>query len=223
MVIARFPPLEFADRSGLIAVGGDFEVESLLLAYRSGIFPWPIPDYPMAWFAPPKRAVLEFSHYRPSRSFLKWLKRTPLTVTFDAAFPDTMRSCAVAHTRPGESAESSTWIVPEMIAAYTELHAQGFAHSCEVWRDDVQVGGVYGVSIGGMFAAESMFYRVDNASKLALHSLVEHLARAGLTWIDVQVLNPFTESLGAMNVTRGKFMGLLSEALKKPQIEFPSA
>lgn len=222
MVIARFPPLEFADKSGLIAVGGDFEVPSLLLAYRSGIFPWPIPDYPLAWFAPPRRAVLSFDAYHPSRSFLRWLRHNTFSVSFDVAFAETMRGCAAGHTKPGEPVEMSTWITPEMIAAYTELHRAGFAHSCEVWDGEELVGGVYGIAIGGMFAAESMFFRKDNASKLALHSLVSHLQSVGLTWIDVQVLNPFTKSLGAAEVTRHRFMGMLTKALEKPSIPFTS-
>lgn len=220
MVIQRFPPLQNADRSGLLAVGGDFEVPSLLLAYSSGIFPWPIPDYPFAWFAPPKRAIIDFENYRPSKSFQRWLRKNPYTITFNTAFADTMRSCSTGHVKPGEDPKSSIWITPQMIAAYTELHHAGFAHSCEIWDQETLVGGIYGISLGGMFAAESMFHIKDNASKLALHALIAHLKKAGLTWIDVQVINPFTESLGATEITRNRFMALLEKALKQPKIEF---
>ncbi len=220
MVIQRFPPLEDADRSGLLAVGGDFEVESLLLAYSSGIFPWPIPDYPFAWFAPPKRAIIEFDNYRPSKSFQRWLRKSPYTITFDTAFADTMRACSAGHIKPDDDPESSVWITPQMIAAYSELHKAGFAHSCEIWDQHELVGGIYGISLGGMFAAESMFHKRDNASKLALHALITHLQKSGLTWIDVQVINPFTKTLGATEITRNRFMALLAAALDKPRIEF---
>jgi len=222
MTIIEFPPVSSADRSGLIAIGGDFEVESLVLAYSSGIFPWPSPDYPLAWFAPPRRAIIEFENYHESKSFLRWLKNTEFTVTCNTAFASTMRCCAGGHVKPGETAEESTWITAEMISAYTELHNAGVAHSCEVWEGDNLVGGVYGISIGAMFAAESMFHRRDNASKLALHSLVAHLKVCGVSWIDVQVINAFTKSLGATEIKRDKFMQMLNEAINKPALKFPN-
>jgi len=203
-----FPPVEFADEEGLIAVGGDLSVDRLLEAYRGGIFPWPIEDYPLLWFAPPERAILAFDDFHVSRSLRKQMQNTEYVVTIDAAFDDVLGACAA----PREY-ESGTWILPPMIAAYNRLHRAGWAHSVEVWMDNELAGGLYGMAIGGYFAGESMFHRCSGASKIALVHLVEHLKNRGAKWIDVQMPTPLFESFGARCVARDGFMKMLDEAL----------
>ncbi len=211
MAIASFPPIEEADRDGLLAIGGDLEVSSLILAYSQGIFPWPLDEQTLAWFAPRKRAVLFLSDLHISKSLAREMRKTPFSYSVDKAFREVISGCAQAENRKGQH---GTWITEEMISAYEQLFYSGYAHSIEVWNDDTLAGGVYGVSLGGLFAAESMYYTEPNASKLALIQLTHQLKAAGVTWMDVQVLNPFTEKLGARNIARGDYMKLLAEALK---------
>src|SRR5262245_40590308 len=164
MPVARFPDPSTADEQGLVAIGGDLHPDTLLLAYRSGIFPWPVADLPMLWFSPPQRAVLEFDALHLSRSLQRVLRSHPFRLTVDRAFAGVIRGCAEA-PRPGQD---GTWITPPMTSAYIRLHRLGIAHSAEAWLGDELAGGLYGVDVDGVFAAESMFYRVANASKLAL-------------------------------------------------------
>ena len=216
MAIIEFPPVDQADRYGLLAVGGDLEVSSLVLAYRSGIFLWPFDPQLPAWFAPADRAVLFFDTLHVSRSLLRERKRRTWRLTVNRDFRGVISGCAHARNRRGGHA---TWITPAMIDAYTALHQAGFAHSFECYDGETLIGGVYGVSIGAMFAAESMFYLKPNASKLALLHMLETLRAHGLTWLDVQVLNPFTTKLGAINVPRERFQEMLTWAVNRPQIK----
>ena len=212
MAIRAFPPVELADEYGLLAVGGDLEIPSLLLAYRSGIFPWPMRgERRIPWFAPPKRAVLFLNDFSPARSLSRVLGRFELGI--DLSFPQVVRAC-------GESRRDGTWITAEIEAAYNDLHTAGFAHSVESYLDGELVGGVYGVSIGGLFTGESMFYRKSNASKIALWALVEFLKAQGVLWIDCQVMNPHLASLGAVEIPRAEFMPMLSEQLSKDELDF---
>lgn len=215
MVITRFPPVESADRHGLLAVGGDVEVPSLLLAYKSGIFPWPIEEDVLTWFAPPRRALLFLDRFHAPRSLLKMRKREApiLEIRFDHDFETVIRACSELENR---GKQQGTWITQEMIAGYIELHKAGYAHSVECYVGGELRGGLYGVSIGRMFAGESMFYRYPNASKYCLLALVERLVEKGVPWIDCQVMTPFFESLGAVEVSRKEFMRLLSDAIAKP-------
>ncbi len=205
MPILRFPDPRSATPEGIVAVGGDLHPDSLLLAYRQGIFPWPSPGYPLLWFCPPERAVLEFEALHVPRSLRAARRQSGLRFTFDKAFTDVIQSCA-AMARPGQD---GTWITPQIIAAYTRLHQLGIAHSAEAWEGGRLVGGLYGVDVDGAFAAESMFYRAPNASKLALLYLIEHLGKAGLDWIDVQVITPHVERLGARPIPRDEFLDRL--------------
>ena len=159
----RFPSPRLADAEGLVAVGGDLSAARLLLAYRSGIFPWSVE--PVSWWAPDPRAIFEMDGFHVSRSLEKIIRKGVFTITRDRAFRQVMEECAAP--APGRE---STWISPEFIAAYTALHKLGHAHSLECWQDGHLAGGVYGVAIGGFFAAESMFHRASNASKAALIS-----------------------------------------------------
>ena len=185
-----------------MAIGGDLHPETLLAAYRRGIFPWPVPDLPLLWFSPPERAVLEFDHLHIPRSLARIRRRAAFTFTIDQAFPQVIRGCADT-PRPGQT---GTWITPAMVEAYCRLHRLGVAHSVEVWFEERLVGGLYGVDVDGAFAAESMFYRAPNASKLALLYLVDHLRSRGLDWMDIQTMTPHMARLGARVVPREEFL-----------------
>lgn len=212
MAIVAFPPLETADEDGLLAVGGDLEPASLMLAYQSGIFPWPINEGLLAWFAPPERAVVFLEDLHISRSLQRELKRNRFTTEVDTAFHHVISQCAELKNR-GE--QDSTWIIPEMIEAYTTLFEMGIAHSFETYLNGELVGGIYGIQIGRFFAAESSFYRTTNASKVAMVALTQHLQQQGITWFDCQVITPFSESFGAIEIPRPEFMALLAEALSQ--------
>jgi leucyl/phenylalanyl-tRNA--protein transferase len=221
MPIIEFPPIEFADEYGLLAAGGDLEPGSLLLAYRSGIFPWPLSGSKrLFWFAPPERAVVYLKDFHESRSLRKTIRKMKFEFTFNETFSEVMRECSSVSNRPREH---GTWITEQMIEAYSELHKLGFAHSIECWLEGRLVGGIYGVSIGRMFAAESMFYRESDASKACLSLLCRYLLLEGATFLDCQILNPHLETLGAVTIPRDKFMEELRAALQAPSIDFSTS
>jgi leucyl/phenylalanyl-tRNA--protein transferase len=203
----------------IVALGGDLEPETLRQAYRSGVFPWPADDLPLLWFCPRERAILEFARLHVGRSLARARRRSRLRFTIDAAFADVIARCA-AEPRPGQD---GTWITDEMLAAYVELHALGIAHSVEAWDDDRLVGGLYGVDTDGAFAAESMFYHQPYASLLTLLHLVDHLRARGGEWIDIQVMTPHMERLGARVVTRREFLALLQGTRARGLVLFPPA
>ena len=207
-----FPDPEKAHESGVLAVGGDLRPERLLLAYSSGIFPWPAEGYPLLWHAPPERAVVAPSAVRLGRTLRKHLKKQPFEIRLDSAFADVMRCCS-AVPRPGQD---GTWITTEMIEAYSELHKMGFAHSAEAWQDGLLVGGLYGVSLGRAFFGESMFSLADDASKIAFATLCAQLQRWEFAFVDAQVMTPLLDSLGATLVPRRQFGQLLHYALQFP-------
>jgi len=191
--------------AGLVAVGGDLSVPRLLLAYRLGIFPWT--DDPITWWSPDPRAVFELDRVHVSASLARSIRKGRFEITLDRAFREVMEGCAAP--RPGRE---STWITPAFIEAYTELHRQGHAHSVECWREGELAGGLYGVAVGGLFAGESMFHRVRDASKVALVHLTEHLRRRGFALFDIQMLTPVTRQLGAIAVPRGEYLRQLAGA-----------
>ena len=191
----------------IAAVGGDLEPETLLGAYRQGIFPWPVEGLPLLWFCPRERGVLDFGQLHVPRTLARTARRVPFRLTFDAAFDAVILACAET-PRPGQP---GTWITADMLAAYTRLHRLGIAHSVEAWDGEALAGGLYGVEVDGAFAAESMFFRRSNASKLALLHLIEHLRGRGLDWMDIQVLTPHLERLGASTVPRTDFLARLRE------------
>jgi len=209
MAIIEFPPVDSADEDGLLAVGGDLDLESLLLAYQNGIFPWPINDELLAWFSPPTRAIISVDEFHISRSLERELKRGRFTTKIDSAFHQVITRCAQVINR-GE--QDGTWITEEIISAYSELHRLGIAHSFESYLDGELVGGIYGVRVNNFFAAESSFYRKANASKVAMVALYEYLKRDGIPWFDCQVLTPFSESFGAKEISRDEFLRLLNGA-----------
>jgi leucyl/phenylalanyl-tRNA--protein transferase len=189
----------------IVALGGNLEPATLREAYRNGVFPWPAEDLPLLWFCPRERAILEYQHLHVGRSLARARRQTSCTFTLDTAFEDVIQHCA-SEPRPGQD---GTWITDEMIEAYVRLHELGVAHSVEAWRDGRLVGGLYGVDTDGAFSAESMFYHEPWASKLALLHLLDHLASRGLDWIDIQVITPHMERLGARNIARREFLSLL--------------
>jgi len=205
-----FPPPDYADPSGLIAVGGDLSSERLLEAYRVGIFPWYSEDQPILWWSPDPRFVLELDQFKISRSLGKTLRRRVFHVSFDRVFDDVIAACA-AVPREGQS---GTWITPEMQEAYIKLHGLGFAHSVEAWFEGKLVGGLYGVSLGKAFFGESMFHRKPDASKVALAILVENLKKWGFHFIDSQMATEHMNRLGAAEIPRRIFLKRLGSALR---------
>jgi leucyl/phenylalanyl-tRNA--protein transferase len=204
-----FPPAQRASPEGLVAVGGRLSPNWLLDAYRHGIFPWPSNSYePMLWWSPDPRAILPLGGMYVSRRLERRLRSGEFQATCDTAFAEVIAACAA-----GPGREGGTWITPAMIAAYTELHRLGHAHSVEVWREGELAGGVYGLAIGGLFAAESMFYRSRDGSKVALARLVSHLRTRGFQLLDVQQATPHTESLGVVEISRREYLRRLSEAV----------
>jgi len=202
---SAFPPVEQAmqEPNGLLAQGGDLSVARLLDAYRHGIFPWFNPGEPILWWAPDPRMVLLPEEVHVSRSLAKRMRHSNFDVRLDTAFGAVMQACAA--TRRSHAGHSGTWISPEMVAAYTQLHHQGHAHSVEVWENDVLVGGLYGVSIGRMFFGESMFSRQPDASKIALVYLCRQLQRWGFGMIDCQMETAHLSSMGARLIPRSEF------------------
>lgn len=203
-----FPDAARADSEGLLAVGGDLRPERLLLAYDRGIFPWYSEGLPPMWWSPDPRALFEPERLHVSRSMLRELKKQRFLVSFDRAFGRVLREC-------GREREGGTWLLPEMVDAYEGLHALGHAHSVEVWAGDALVGGLYGVRRGGLFAAESMFHRATNASKVAVIAAVRSLFAAGIELFDVQFLTPHLESLGAFEVSRAEYLARLHSVRDK--------
>ncbi len=209
----RFPPAEEADPEGLVGFGGKLSPDWLLDAYRHGIFPWPITDFaaPLAWWSPDPRAVIEFDCFHVSRRLRRTSRGSGFEVTRDVDFAGVIRGCAMS---PGRL--NQTWLTPEMIDAYVRLHELGYAHSVEVWCGQELAGGVYGVALGGLFSAESKFYRVRDASKVALVHLVEHLRTRGYTLVDIQQLTPHTARFGAMTIPRVEYLHRLALAIDLP-------
>jgi len=207
----RFPDVEYAGAEGLLAVGGDLNVERLLAAYRHGIFPWYSEDQPILWWSPDPRAVLLPDKLKISRSLGKTIRKNIFRVTLDQRFAEVIKACA--NTRRGEE-DTGTWITPEMMDAYIELHKSGVAHSVEVWYDDQLVGGLYGIAMGRAYFGESMFSRMTDASKVGFCFLVRQLQKWGYHFIDCQVESAHLTSLGAQPIPRSQFIDMLNEALK---------
>lgn len=195
----RFPdPREF-DRDGLVAIGGDLTAASLRVAYAQGIFPWFELGIPPMWWSPCPRALLDPEHLHVSRSLARTIRRGGFRLTWNQCFERVMREC-------GRRRDGGTWIIPEMVVAYAELHRLGGAHSLEVWAEEELVGGIYGVQVGGLFAAESMFHRRTDASKLALVALVRSVFAAGVRLFDVQFVTDHLRTMGAWSVPRADYL-----------------
>jgi leucyl/phenylalanyl-tRNA--protein transferase len=203
----EFPPVEQAlsDPDGLLAVGGSLSPEILLKAYRHGIFPWYSEGQPILWWSPDPRCVLFPEHLKISRSLKKTLNRKVFTVKQDTAFREVMLNCA----KPRKD-DAGTWITHNMLEAYCRMHALGYAHSIECWQGNELVGGLYGIAIGEMFFGESMFSNKNDASKVALVYLCNHVKPK---LIDVQVYSSHMERMGAEMIPRQKFIQYLNRYL----------
>jgi leucyl/phenylalanyl-tRNA--protein transferase len=208
-----FPPVEKALKSpnGLLCAGGDLTPARILDAYAHGIFPWFSEGDPILWWSPDPRMVLFPGELKVSRSLRKTLERGIYETRFDSAFGRVIAECAA----PREG-QSGTWIVPEMIAAYTALHAMGHVHSVESWQDGELVGGLYGMALGQVFFGESMFSRSPDASKVALVRLVERLSAHGFRLIDCQQATAHLASLGAREIPRAEFAKRVRESIQYP-------
>lgn len=213
MAIVDFPPVDSADEHGLLALGGDLDVDSLLLAYSRGIFPWPISEeYPLAWFSPNPRGILAFEKLHLSKSLRKFLKNNPYEVRFNTNFEQVIMNCAMV----ARADNQGTWITQEIIEGYIRLHKDGYAYSVETYLDGTLVGGVYGVCINRFYSGESMFHKADNASKVALVALLYSLNQQDIGWLDTQMVTPVVESLGGMEVPRETYLKMLEVAIKRP-------
>lgn len=205
----QFPHPSLADEDGLLAIGGDLSTERLLLAYRSGIFPWFSGEIPR-WYCPDPRFVLFPDELYVSKSMKILLRRDAFRVCSNQAFEEVIRNCSTVY-REGQW---GTWITQDMIRAYTRLNALGHAVSYEAWLDDELVGGLYGIRMGRMFFGESMFCHVSNASKYAFISCARQLAQEGVALIDCQVYTEHLESLGARHIPRQEFLSKVAEYIQ---------
>lgn len=214
------PPTAFPDPvralrepDGLLAVGGDLSPERLLYAYRHGIFPWYDTGLPILWWSPDPRAIFRPDSVHISRSLRRRMRRNGYTIRFDTAFTQVMDGCAGPRL---QHPEGGTWINAEMKEAYARLHHIGHAHCAEMWQDDELVGGLYGVAVGRVFFGESMFSRVNDASKVVLVTLMQHLERWNYAFMDCQMQTEHLESMGSVSVPRPDFLAMLATLCTEP-------
>lgn len=219
MAIIEFPPVDIADEQGLLAIGGDLHHDSLLLAYKSGIFPWPISEeYPLAWFSPPLRGIIKKENISLSKSTRKFLKNCDWKITFNKDFFAIITHCQETHLK----SQDGTWITDEIISGYTNFFNKEMAYSVEV-RDEQNeiIGGLYGVNIGHFLSGESMFYMKPYASKVALLAVLSIVKKFDIPYLDTQMVTPVTESFGATEINRIDFINTLKELMNKKPIDFP--
>lgn len=218
-----FPSIEqadqHADENGIVWVGGKLSVENLQNAYQGGIFPWPHEGFPLLWFCPNPRGILELKNFHVPRSALKDLRKHKYRVTFDQSFAQVLEECSQV---PREGQKASGWITDEMKEAYLRWYQQGSAqsqpHSVECWDGDELVGGLYGVYVQGVFSGESMFFKKSGASKQCLISLVEQLHKMGHEWFDIQMVTPVLESFGGVYVARSEYLRRVQQAQKTQRL-----
>jgi len=204
---SRFPNPRNETLEGIVAVGEKVTVDNLVEAYNKGIFPWPHHGYPMLWFCPDERGVIDFKDVHPPKSFMKWYRkhRAGFDISMNQNFSDVIHNCKM-QKRPGQD---GTWITSQMEKTYCELFQKGHAQSLEVWKDGTLVGGIYGVQAKKYFSCESMFYKVSNASKLALFELILHLKNEGQTWMDIQMVTDVSGSFGGKLISKDEFLDRL--------------
>jgi len=205
----HFPPPTATTPEGLLCIGGRLSPDWLLDAYSHGIFPWPMWDNePMVWWSPDPRAIIELDAFHISRRLRRTLRSGQFEATIDRDFAGVISGCATSAGRT-----DNTWLTPAMIEAYRQMHALGYAHSVEVWHAGRLAGGTYGIAVGGLFAAESMFFRVRDASKVALAHLVAHLGARGYRLFDIQQWTPHTGRLGSIEISRRDYLRRLARAV----------
>jgi len=207
-----FPPAELAEKDGLLAIGGDLSPERLLLAYSSGIFPWYSEGDPILWWSPSPRLVIMPGEFRIPKRLSRFMRQKKFSVSMDKAFREIISACATIDDR----GEKGTWITDEMIEAYCQLHQMGFAHSVECWLDEELAGGLYGISLGGVFFGESMFSNQTNGSKVALVSLVNKLLEWSFDLIDCQMKTAHLMQFGAREIPGSQFQKTLARSLLRP-------
>lgn len=205
-----FPNPEMSDDQGLLCMGGDLSPQCILQAYSHGIFPWYEPGTPILWWSPNPRLILIPNEFNLSRSLKKSLKK-PFKFSIDTAFLQVITACATSSDRTDK-----TWITNEMIEAYVHLHTMGYAHSFEIWFENVLVGGLYGLSLGHAFFGESMFHKMTDASKMAFYFLSKTMEAWHFDFIDCQLPTNHLQSLGAKIIKRKKFLQMLHQSLKFP-------
>ncbi|OFZ29056.1 MAG: hypothetical protein A2622_13265 [Bdellovibrionales bacterium RIFCSPHIGHO2_01_FULL_40_29] len=203
-LVLNFPNPREPTNEGVIGIGGTLTVDNLVQAYDHGIFPWPHDGYPLLWFCPDERGVIDFADVHPPKSFLKWYRkhRSEFVITQNTCFRDVIRNCK-EQVRPGQQ---GTWINSKMQRAYNEMHLSGYAMSLEVWQNGVLVGGIYAVQSQKYVSCESMFFKVSNASKLALYELIQVLKSWGHTWMDIQMVTSVCESFGGKLIHKDEFL-----------------
>ena len=204
-----FPPVTMADADGMLAVGGDLSTERLLLAYKSGIFPWYNENEPICWWCPNPRFVLLPKDLRVTKSMQTVLNNGSFRFTINKAFDKVITHCKTINRKNQEG----TWIQPEVIEAYAKLHQLGFAISAEAWKNGELVGGLYGVLLGNIFFGESMFSKESNASKFAFINFVKHLQKQNIKLIDCQIYTAHLQSLGAKMIDRAIFCEILAKEI----------
>jgi len=216
-----FPAVDNATEDGLLAMGGDLNLNTIVSAYAQGIFPWYSDDQPILWWSPNPRMVLYPNDVKVSRSLKKTLKRGDFRVTCNQDFDAVIKACAMRGNQNPNIANEGTWITDDMYTAYLALHQKHYAHSIEVWQGDKLVGGLYGLALGRSFFGESMFSRVSDASKVGLVTLCRYLSAANFRLIDCQVASDHLFSLGAIEIERNRFLSLIEDAdINKPNVNF---
>jgi leucyl/phenylalanyl-tRNA--protein transferase len=206
-------PPEYATPEGIVGVGGELRPSTLIKAYTSGVFPWFNEGDPVIWWSPDPRAVIPLDSFHVPRRLAATIRQGKFRLTMNAQFVEVIRAC-------GENREEGTWVTDEMVSAYAELHRRGHAHSVEAWFGEELAGGVYGVAVGGLFAGESMFYRVRDASKVALVALLTWLRERGYTLFDTQIINEHTRQFGAVEIPRSEYLRRLKAAVAMTGVSF---
>ena len=206
----ELPDARRANREGIVALSRTMTPGLVLQAYRKGIFPWPIMQGVVPWASPDPRAIFPLEPAGPWPRHVQRARKARCSVTFDRSFREVMTAC-------GEARSEGTWITPDVLATYSELHALGWAHSAEVWAEGELVGGLYGLAVGSLFAGESMFHLRTGASKVAFAAVVERLRERGFTLFDVQVMSPHLATLGCVEISRSQYLRLVESAIEQPR------
>jgi leucyl/phenylalanyl-tRNA---protein transferase len=205
-----FPHPDFADEQGLVAYGGDLRIARLLLAYSKGIFPWPVPEYPLLWWSPDPRVILPPDKMKISKSLRLLVQKNKYVVTTDTCFREVISACQQVKRK-----DEGTWILDEIIEAFCQLHEFGAAHSVETFYEGKLVGGLYGVSLGGMFVGESMFHTMADASKIAVYHLCKWAKTLRVEYIDGQIPSNHLSSLGFTEISRKDYLEMLDVCLNE--------
>jgi leucyl/phenylalanyl-tRNA--protein transferase len=203
----KFPPVHSATSEGLVHIGGSASIENLVQAYKAGIFPWPISsEYPLAWFSPDPRGVIDVEDIHYPKSFLKDLKKSNFSIKINQNFETIISACSKVNRKN----QPGTWITAEIIQAYTKMFNDKLAYCIGAYQNEELVGGLYGVSIGEFISGESMFSLADNASKTCLYHLLEIIQKSQVKFIDTQMVTPVIESFGGKNIKRSEFISRIS-------------